>query len=332
MGSFLFNNTEHNINNATHSKSISELGYLQKTIYSLIISICIPGIIGNVIVTRLLYFQTKRNPFTVYILNLAVADTGTLLFVFISAIQHLTTKVSLTEIIEGLLCTYCTGQFLLTIISTDRCLAVFFPIWHRCHQPPNLPTILCAFSWIISILFCTIHYTMFRVTGLQEFLQFSFHFLILIFTSVCIPVMVVSSLALFIKGYIKSQTRKRGKLLKAILLALFFFLIFSIPPSAIYLNDIISKRKYFHFVPYEIKERVDAAVENGTSYPNSHEEEIIGIKIINDKKDIHWERKQEVEKESQKDSGEQFPLIALHFRPHMNQESHSGHNHERRTK
>uniref|UniRef100_A0A8C6XB25 G-protein coupled receptors family 1 profile domain-containing protein n=1 Tax=Naja naja TaxID=35670 RepID=A0A8C6XB25_NAJNA len=232
MGSFLFNNTEHNINNATHSKSISELGYLQKTIYSLIISICIPGIIGNVIVTRLLYFQTKRNPFTVYILNLAVADTGTLLFVFISAIQHLTTKVSLTEIIEGLLCTYCTGQFLLTIISTDRCLAVFFPIWHRCHQPPNLPTILCAFSWIISILFCTIHYTMFRVTGLQEFLQFSFHFLILIFTSVCIPVMVVSSLALFIKGYIKSQTRK--KLLTTIFLALLFFLLLSLPMNVFY--------------------------------------------------------------------------------------------------
>ncbi|XP_026549934.1 proto-oncogene Mas-like [Notechis scutatus] len=251
MGIFLFNNTEHNIINATDRKfSISEPGYLQKTIYSLIFSICIPGIIGNGIVIQLLHFQIKRNPFTVYILNLAVADTGTLLFLFISAILHLTTEVSFPEIIEGLLCTYCTGQFLLTIISIDRCLAVFFPIWHRCHQPPYLSTILCAFSWITSILFCTIHYTLIRVTGLQELLRFSFHFLILIFTTVCIPIMVVSSLALFIKGYLKSQMRKRGKLLKAILLALFFFLIFSIPPSAIYLNDIISKRKCFHFIPY----------------------------------------------------------------------------------
>ncbi|XP_034262695.1 mas-related G-protein coupled receptor member H-like [Pantherophis guttatus] len=233
-----------------HTKnSTSEPDYLQKTIYSVIILICIPGIVGNGIVIQLLHFQIKRTPFTVYILNLAVADTGTLLFVFISAIRHLTTEDSLIEIIEGLLCTYCivSGQFLLTIISIDRCLAVFFPIWHRCHQPLHLPTILCAFSWIVSVLFCAIHYTLIWVIDLQKFLQY---FLILIFISVCIPVMVASSLALFIKGYLKSQMKKRGKLLKAILLALFFFLIFSIPPSAIYLNDIISKRRYFNFIPY----------------------------------------------------------------------------------
>ncbi|XP_032078212.1 mas-related G-protein coupled receptor member H-like [Thamnophis elegans] len=248
MGHFLYNNTEHNIMNTIPTQgSISEPDYLRKAIYSLIIFICIPGIVGNGIVIRLLHFQTKRHPFAHYILNLAVADTGTLLFVFISAIRHLTTEDSCIEIIEVLLCTYCTGQFLLTIISIDRCLAVFFPIWHRCHQPPHLSTLLCVFSWIVSILFCTIHYTLIRVTDLPKHLQY---FLILIFTSICIPVIVISSLALFIKGYLKLQMKKRGKLLKAILLALFFFLIFSIPPSAIYLNDIISQKKKFNFIPY----------------------------------------------------------------------------------
>ncbi|XP_032078209.1 mas-related G-protein coupled receptor member H-like [Thamnophis elegans] len=248
MGHFLYNNTEHNIMNTIPTQgSISEPDYLRKAIYSLIIFICFPGIVGNGIVIRLLYFQIKRHPFAHYILNLAVADTGTLLFVFISAIRYLNTEDSCIEIIEVLLCTYCTGQFLLTIISIDRCLAVFFPIWHRCHQPPHLSTVLCVFSWIVSILFCTIHYTLIRVTDLPKYLQY---FFILIFISVCIPVIVISSLALFIKGYLKSQMKKRGKLLKAVLLALFFFLIFSIPPSAIYLNDIISQKKKFNFIPY----------------------------------------------------------------------------------
>ncbi|XP_070604444.1 mas-related G-protein coupled receptor member H-like [Erythrolamprus reginae] len=248
MGNCLFNNTEHNITNTIHTKnSTSEPNHLQKTIYSLILLICIPGIVGNGIVIRLLHFQIKRNPFTVYILNLAVADTGTLLSVCIIAIWHLTTIEPLGVLKEFLLCTYSTGQFLLTIISIDRCLAVFFPLWHRCHQPPHLSTILSAFSWIVSVVFCTVHYTLIWVTGFENCHQY---FLILIFTSVCIPVMVASSLALFIKGYLKSQMKKRGKLLKAILLALFFFLVFSIPPSAIFLHDIISERKYYNFIPY----------------------------------------------------------------------------------
>ncbi|XP_026578726.1 proto-oncogene Mas-like, partial [Pseudonaja textilis] len=128
------------------------------------------------------------------------------------------------ELTQCLIFTYCTGQFLLTIISIDGCLALFFPIWHRCHQPSYLSTTLCAFSWIASPLLSSPHSTTFSHV-----------------TSVCVPLMVASSLAPFIKGYLKSQMKRQRKLLKAILLALFFFLICSIPPCVIYLKDVLFK-------------------------------------------------------------------------------------------
>ncbi|XP_026578724.1 proto-oncogene Mas-like [Pseudonaja textilis] len=227
--------------------SISEPQYQKKVIYSLIILICIPGMIGNGIVIRLLGCMIKRNSFTVYILNLAMADSGTLLFLFLIGILDLTKRLFLLIITESFICTYCIGQFLLTIISIDRCLALFFPIWYRYHQPLHLSTVLCVFSWLISFFLCVIHYVLLGVKLTKSFPSF-YH--ILICTSICIPLMVASSLALFIKGYLKSQMQKRGKLLKITLVALFFFLIFSVPPIAIYLNETLFKHKFVNLITY----------------------------------------------------------------------------------
>ncbi|ETE62223.1 Proto-oncogene Mas, partial [Ophiophagus hannah] len=236
----------HNDTDAIHSKSkMYHPGFLGTVIYYSIILICIPGIIGNGAVIHVLRYRMKRNPFTVYILNLAMADSGTLIFLFISVILYITIEDSLIEIIEVLVFTYCTGQLLLTIISIDRCLALFFPIWYRCHQPPYLSTIICIITWIVSILFCGIHYTLILV---QRRRSFSLFYHVFIYIAVCIPLMMVSTLALLIKGYVKSQMQRRRKLLIAILLSLFFFLVFSFPPIAIYAINVIYSNKYFNLI------------------------------------------------------------------------------------
>ncbi|KAG8133991.1 hypothetical protein E2320_011722 [Naja naja] len=248
MGNLTVNYTEHNGTDGIPSEAnIYQPDYQKNVIHSLILLICIPGIIGNGTVIRVLHSQIKRTPFTIYIFNLAVADSGTLVLLFISGIWHITTENSNLEIIECLVFTFCTGQFLLTIISIDRCLAVFFPIWYRCHQPPYLSTVLCAITWIVSFSFCAIHYTLILVKGSRTIRQ-SYH--IFIYTVVCVPLMVASSLALFLKGFLKSQMKRRGKLLKAILLALFFFLVFSFPSIFIYLINLIFNEKYFSLFIY----------------------------------------------------------------------------------
>ncbi|XP_032079209.1 proto-oncogene Mas-like [Thamnophis elegans] len=247
-GSLAFRLGGHNETDIIYVKSsVYQPEYQMKVIYSLIILICIPGIIGNGIVIRLLGSKIKRNSFTVYIVNLAMADSGTLLFLFLTAILYLAKRWFPLITTEGFICTYCTGQFLLTIISIDRCLALFFPIWYRCHQPPYLAPLLCVFSWLVSLLLCVNHYAL-RGAGLTKTFPSFYH--ILICTSICIPLMVVSSLALFVKGYLKSQMQKRGKLLKVTLLALFFFLAFSIPPTAIYLSETLFKQKYDNLITY----------------------------------------------------------------------------------
>ncbi|KAL8181619.1 UNVERIFIED_CONTAM: hypothetical protein K2H54_013426 [Gekko kuhli] len=210
--------------------------------------ICIFGAVGNGIVIWLLGFRIKRNPFSTYILNLAIADLGVLLSVpFIVA--HMWTafnyyyfyekKITYLAFLFLFLSTYSTSQFLLTAISIDRCVAVFFPLWHRCHRPPHLSTIVCALIWFLSFLFSTITYTIVflylnRTIRTEEYYQFIVNGLL------CLPVMTIATGALFIKVCFKAQQHRRGKLLTIILLTLLFFLLFAFPLNVKYIVDVFT--------------------------------------------------------------------------------------------
>ncbi|KAK9402971.1 MAS1: Proto-oncogene Mas [Crotalus adamanteus] len=224
--------------------NIPASAHLEEILSYLLILLGFPGIIGNGIVIRHLAFKMKRNSVTVYILNLALADSGTLVFLFLAGIQYLISKEFLIELTEGFIWTYCIGQLLLTVISFDRCLSLFFPIWYEYHQSTYLSTTVCVIIWINSFFIYAFNYALFG------FAWFPPLYHILICTSVCVPLMVVSSLALFIKGYLKSHMKRQGKLLTAILLALFFFLVFSFSLIAIYIINVISSRKCLSFIPY----------------------------------------------------------------------------------
>ncbi|XP_034291906.1 mas-related G-protein coupled receptor member X1-like [Pantherophis guttatus] len=237
--------TEHNVTDAMDLHvSNSDSTYPGKLIYSFILFLCIPGIIGNGIVIGHLCFRMKRNYFDLYILNLALADSGLLILIFLSRILDINNWYYTELIRECLICTYCAGRYFLIIICMDRCLVLFSPIRYQSHQLPCLSTILCTITWIVSFLISAIHYTM------SFFIWPPIIFNIIICTSVCFPLMVVSSLALFIKGSLKPQMQRREQLLLTILLALFFFLILSIPTSAIYLFDVLFIWNYFNLIAY----------------------------------------------------------------------------------
>ncbi|NWH55688.1 MAS protein, partial [Fregata magnificens] len=100
------------------------------------ISLC--GLVGNGIVMWFLGFHMKKNPFTIYILNLAVADFSLLLLFFLLMLAIL----SLTAICSHLhnfisfyidfvfalqfLCHFfdLSSLGLLTAISVERCISV----------------------------------------------------------------------------------------------------------------------------------------------------------------------------------------------------------------
>ncbi|XP_033012039.1 proto-oncogene Mas-like [Lacerta agilis] len=221
-----------------YSEKIGDSGVIQSIANSIIIIICMFGFLGNGMVIRLLGFHIKRNPFTTYILNLSIADFGVLatLLTINLPVVTLYEKSHVAVLIRKVLFelfffTYSVGQFLLTAISIDRSVAVLFPLWHRCHRPPRLSTIVCTLIWTLSFLLSGIHFTLLLT---QSYTNPYLVYQLIVNALICTPLMVTSTLILALKVCCKSEHKQRGKLLTTILLALLFFLIFAFPLNAIY--------------------------------------------------------------------------------------------------
>ena len=95
------------------------------------------GIAGNAIVLWILGFQMHRNAFSVYILNLAVADFLFLSFQFVDCLFYAIYIFSFISIDIPLFLfvvlrfAYLSGLSILSAISVERCLSVLWPIWYR---------------------------------------------------------------------------------------------------------------------------------------------------------------------------------------------------------
>ncbi|XP_062835397.1 proto-oncogene Mas-like [Anolis carolinensis] len=191
--------------------------------------------------------------FTTYILHLSVADFGLLTVVVmhnIFFILNLLDEISFMDYLSFLhdsifLFTFLTSQFLLTIISIDRCVCLFFPLWHRCHRPPRLSTVVCVIIWILSLLISSTN-TILNVTIKFLWLKTLNFFLNV---AIFMPIMCVSTVAMLIKVSSKPQQNKRGRLLRAILFTLAFFLLFAFPFNVIHILVIFQKVQR-HFFTY----------------------------------------------------------------------------------
>ncbi|XP_070605386.1 proto-oncogene Mas-like [Erythrolamprus reginae] len=195
-----------------------------------IVIICCIGIPLNGIVIWLLGFQIKRNPFTILILNLAIADFGYLVFLAIYSICFLigyksSREIPLLSILFFMNMMYTTSLFLLTAISIDRCVCVLFPIWHRCSRPKHLSSAVCTVLWIFSVL----------LVGIQNIMGYVFqygiwlHLHFLVSSVLSLPLITISSLILFFKICPKPKQIKRGRILLMILITLLCFLILTLP-------------------------------------------------------------------------------------------------------
>ncbi|XP_016154351.1 PREDICTED: mas-related G-protein coupled receptor member H-like [Ficedula albicollis] len=130
------------------------------TIDGVTLFICLCGLIGNGAVLWLLGFHIRRNPITVYILNLAVADFTFIVFMVASFVIRLLYDVSCSNVVSvtHLIClllltlfSYNMGLYLLTAISIERCSSILFPLWYRCRRPQHLSWVVCALLWALSI-------------------------------------------------------------------------------------------------------------------------------------------------------------------------------------
>ncbi|NXF30055.1 MRGX4 protein, partial [Nyctibius bracteatus] len=98
------------------------------------IGICLCGLVGNVVVVWFLGFHMKKSPFTIYVLNLAIADFSLLLFLLVILLLYIISTVycifsfryHLTKYIlmDLFLFWYFASMYLLTAMSMERCLSV----------------------------------------------------------------------------------------------------------------------------------------------------------------------------------------------------------------
>uniref|UniRef100_A0A2D4Q0L4 G-protein coupled receptors family 1 profile domain-containing protein n=1 Tax=Micrurus surinamensis TaxID=129470 RepID=A0A2D4Q0L4_MICSU len=214
----------------------------QNLLYGFFAIICILGLVGNGMTIYLLVYCIKRNPFTTFILNLSVADFGVLASLIMADIfVTVLTLGKRNDIVqtffflffELFFFTYSTSQFLLTAISLDRCVAVLFPLWHRCHRPPYLPTLVCVLIWILSFLLSAVHFILHQT---RAFGSSPLFYQLIVNGLLCTPLMIVSTVTLLIHMRSKLKLNQR-KLLTALLLALLFFLLFSLPMDVFYVIE-----------------------------------------------------------------------------------------------
>ncbi|XP_068004703.1 proto-oncogene Mas-like [Melanerpes formicivorus] len=200
------------------------------------ISLC--GLVGNVGVVWLLGFRMKQNPFTVYVLNLAIADFLLLLILLAEFTFLLLSAVYCIDYGDFLLIDhslfllfllgYFAGMYLLTAMSVEQCLAALFPVWYQCHRPKHSSAIMCGVLWTLPALFVALVFLLdpfgsvfghiLYVLCIVNFVLFSF-----------IP--LLSNLALYIKLRCGSQRRHLGKLYVAVLLSVLFVVLLGFPFS-----------------------------------------------------------------------------------------------------
>nr|XP_033775708.1 proto-oncogene Mas-like [Geotrypetes seraphini] len=210
------------------------------------------GSIGNGIVIWFLGFKIKKSPFTIYILNLAIADMTFLLcisfyqliFLLRPEFHVLTVLLKNADklLILAVMCifAYNTSLYLLTSISIERCLSVMYPIWYRCRRPKHQSALVCTLLWILSCLVSLAEYIVcdrrpvFSVVKDVLLLQHSqcqaAYILVcilsfLIFT----PLMVLSSVVLLIKIKQNSWRHHSSKLYLVIVVTVVLFLLFALP-------------------------------------------------------------------------------------------------------
>lgn len=234
--------------NASWDKNTSSGDPRQKipVVHWVIMSLSPLGFVENGILLWFLCFRMRRNPFTVYITHLSVADISLLFCIFILTVDYaLDYELSsgyyytIVTLSVTFLFGYNTGLYLLTAISVERCLSVLYPIWYRCHRPKHQSACVCTLLWALSCLVTSMEYVMcidregqsHSRSDCRAVIIFIAVLSFLVFT----PLMVVSSTILVVKIRRNAWASHSSKLYMVITVTIVIFLIFAMPMRLLYL-------------------------------------------------------------------------------------------------
>ncbi|KAM9308287.1 mas-related G-protein coupled receptor member H-like [Gastrophryne carolinensis] len=223
--------------------------------------LCLIGLVGNIIVFWYLGFKIERNKYTVYIINLSVADGLFIIFsslllmvftnTFIGRYPNFNGKDSFFLFIEIFYDTMqYSGMYILTAISMERCISVLFPLWYQSHRPKNLSTIICSSLWAFSFLESILGNFLCTPEAFATPTAECTAIQIIIFVlsiGICLPIMVTSSLTLLIKIKRTFRHQYTPKLYIIIIIAVLVFILSVVP------FNILWFLMYFGMLPSDIE-------------------------------------------------------------------------------
>ncbi|XP_003502322.1 mas-related G-protein coupled receptor member B2 [Cricetulus griseus] len=224
-------------NGSIYSDS-SYCGIMAKVMFFICFIFALVGMAANAMVLWLLGFRLHRNAFSVYILNLAMADFLFLCFQFIFYLLILINIFYYTISIHILLFftvvsifAYFCGLSILSAISIERCLSVMWPIWYRCQRPRHTSAVTCALLWALSLLltFLDSKACGLLVSSSDMFWCQTFDFIMISWSVALFVALCGSSLTLLVRIVCGSQRIPVTRLYVIIVLTVLFFLIFGLP-------------------------------------------------------------------------------------------------------
>ncbi|XP_066494151.1 chemerin-like receptor 1 [Tiliqua scincoides] len=126
--------------------------------YSLVFAL---GTTGNGLVIFITGFRMKKTVHTIWILNLAIADF-TFSFFLLFSIVHVSLEFhwpfgealcKLSHIMVFL--NLFASIYILVVISIDRCISVWCPVWAQNHRTPRLASFVALGVWILALVLCS---------------------------------------------------------------------------------------------------------------------------------------------------------------------------------
>ncbi|XP_072495545.1 mas-related G-protein coupled receptor member X4-like [Notamacropus eugenii] len=206
--------------------------YLNYWVQILSLVLVLVGLVGNNMVLWFLTFRTRKNPFSIYILNLTWTDLLFLCCCFEMLIEelirprHYSIMYVVSVYLANAICT--VGLSLLAVISTERCLAVLFPSWYLQDRPKNMSAAVCAVLWALAGLFWGAD--IFVCSSVRNWnFCYALSRLPVVWLVHFTPVMCGSSLTLLLRVQCSSQRRQPPRFYLLVLLMVLAFFLCGLP-------------------------------------------------------------------------------------------------------
>ncbi|XP_061452069.1 chemerin-like receptor 1 isoform X3 [Rhineura floridana] len=134
------------------------INFVTMVIYSLSFLL---GVTGNGLVIFIAGFRMKKTVNTVWFLNLAITDFTFTFFqpltvAYIALDFHWPFGLAMCKLISTLaFFNLYASVYLLMVISVDRCISVWCPVWSRNHRTPRLASFVALGVWIMALVLCS---------------------------------------------------------------------------------------------------------------------------------------------------------------------------------